>query len=200
MWASVFAGVAPLAMHLGPVAAESQTSRAHTLSFDQVYEEHFDFVWRSVRRLGLPDSAADDAVQDVFVVVCRRLSTFEQRSSVRTWLFGITLRVVRGHRRRDRRKPTEALPETLVSRTPDPQAASERTEALSVLDRILDQMDEDKREVFVMAELEQMTAPEIVSATGSKLNTVYSRLRAARNIFEAGVKRHRATDDRTGHE
>ncbi len=198
MWASVFAGAAPLAMQLGPVVARSQASG--TLSFDEIYEEHFDFVWRSARRLGLPESAADDAVQDVFVVVCRRLSDFEKRSSVRTWLFGITLRVVRSHRRRARRKPTEVLPETLVSKLPDPLAASQRGEALVVLDRILDQMDEDKREVFVMAELEQMTAPEIASATGSKLNTVYSRLRAARQIFEAGVKRHRATDDRNNHE
>ena len=164
--------------------------------FEVVYDEHFDFVWRSVRRLGVPESAVDDAVQDVFVVVFRRLEDFEHRSTIKTWLFGIVLRVVRTHRRTAARKRTEPLPEVLASSGPDPQQQSERREAIDVLDAILDRMDEDKRAVFVMAELEQMTAPEIAEVTGTKLNTVYSRLRAARKAFEDGVKRHRARDER----
>lgn len=195
MWASVFPSHAAMVMQLSPVVVEAP--KAAPLSFDAIYEAHFDYVWRSMRRLGLSSSAADDAVQDVFVVVHRRLADFEQRSSVKTWLFGIALRVARGHRRRNHRKPTEPLPEGMASEHPDPQVLSERSEALAVLDTILDQMDDDKREVFVMAELEQLTAPEIASVTDTNLNTVYSRLRAARKIFEDGVKRHRARDERS---
>lgn len=164
--------------------------------FEAIYDEYFDFVWRSVRRLGVMESAVDDAVQDVFVVVYRRLDDFEHRSTVKTWLFGIALRVVRTHRRTLARKRAEPLPEVLTSSDRDPQAESERREALSVLDSILDTMDDDKRSVFVMAELEQMTAPEIAAVTETKLNTVYSRLRAARKMFEDGVKRHRAREER----
>src|SRR4051812_45143312 len=73
-------------------------------SFDAIYEEHFDFVWRSVGRLGVDAAAVEDAAQDVFVIAHRRLAGFEGRSSVKTWLFGIALRVSRDHRRSARRK------------------------------------------------------------------------------------------------
>lgn len=164
--------------------------------FEAVYDAYFDFVWRSVRRLGVPEAAIDDAVQDVFVVVYRRLADFERRSTIKTWIFGIALRVVKTHRRTAARKPTEPLPDVLPGKGRDPQQETERRQALDVLDQILDRMDEDKRAVFVMAELEQMTAPEIAEVTETKLNTVYSRLRAARRLFEDGVKRHRAQDER----
>jgi RNA polymerase sigma-70 factor (ECF subfamily) len=85
---------------LGPVGA---------LSFALVYEQHFDFVWRSARRLGVAEASLDDVVQDVFVTVYRRLDAFEGRSSLKTWLFGIVRHTVRDLRRSARRKPTEAL-------------------------------------------------------------------------------------------
>lgn len=166
------------------------------VDFETLYESNFDFVWRCVRRLGVPESAVDDAVQDVFVVVYRRLDDFEQRSSIRTWLFGIALRVVKTHRRTARRKGADALEHEPVADGPTPEANSARREALRTLDEILEGMDDDKRAVFVMAELEQMTAPEIAEVTDTKLNTVYSRLRAARKAFDEGVKRHRARDER----
>jgi RNA polymerase sigma-70 factor (ECF subfamily) len=165
-------------------------------SFETVYATHFDFVYRSVRRLGAPEHAVDDAVQDVFLVVHRRLADFEGRSSLRTWLFGIVLRVVRDHRRAlARRRQGEPLRESLVpSPTGSPERRVERSEAARALHAILDAMDDDKRAVFVMAELEEMSAPEIAEATGANLNTVYSRLRAARADFEDGVKRLAARD------
>src|SRR5882724_509457 len=67
--------------------------------FSAIYDAYFDFVWRSLRRLGVPEATLDDAAQDVFVVVHRRLPEFEARSTVKTWLFGIVLRVVATHRR-----------------------------------------------------------------------------------------------------
>ncbi len=154
--------------------------------FADLYREHIDFVWRNLRRLGVSAASLDDAVQDVFVVVHRRLATWEGRSSLRTWLFGIALRVARDQRRSVRRKgePCE-LPPDLPSPGPDPLTSLEHNEALRRLDRALLTLDEDKRAVFVMMEIEQMTAPEVVEATGLKVNTVYSRLRLARAELQA---------------
>ncbi len=165
-------------------------------SFGSVYDAYFDFVWRSVRRLGAPEHVVDDVVQDVFLVVHRRLDDFEGRSSLKTWLFGIALRVVRDHRRAlARRRSCEPLRDSLPGcPTTTPEATAERAEAAATLHAILDAMDDDKRAVFVMAELEQMSVPEIADATSENLNTIYSRLRAARADFEEGVRRHRARD------
>lgn len=170
------------------------------LTFERVYDRWFDFVWRSVRRLGVPEASVDDAVQDVFVVVHRRLGDFEGRSSIKTWLFGIAMRVVSDHRRAARRRrPAEPLRESLVEGPGGcPLEGAERHEAVRLLHSLLDQLDEDKRAVFVMAELEQMSVPEIADALGANLNTVYSRLRAARACFEEALARHRTREQREG--
>jgi RNA polymerase sigma-70 factor (ECF subfamily) len=138
----------------------------------------------------------DDVVQEVFVVAHRRLSSFEGRSSVKTWLFGILIRVVSDYRRTLRRKGGLApLPEVLVDEAGEhPEALAERKQKVRVLHDLLDELDDDKRAVFVLAELEQMTAPEIVEALGVNLNTVYSRLRAARKGFDAALRRYRARE------
>jgi RNA polymerase sigma-70 factor (ECF subfamily) len=171
-------------------------------AFEAIYDEHLAFVWRSLRRLGVRDAALDDAVQDVFLVVHRRLPEFEGRSSIKTWLFGIVLRVSRTCRRTARRKSPEAEapggpedPEGLAdARGHGPDELAEKSEAVRTLYELLDELGEDKREVFVLAELEQMTAPEISEALGANLNSVYSRLRAARRDFEQAVARRRARD------
>lgn len=181
------------------VAAPSSSSDAATaLTFEGVYEEHFEFVWRSVRRLGIDDDAMDDVVQEVFLVVYRRLADFEGRSSVKTWLFGIALRVARTHRRGLARKGgLDPLPPQMADvDQKGPEAAASQNEARRMLDRLLGELDEDKRAVFVLSELEQMTAPEIAEAIGVKVNTVYSRLRAARTAFEAAVQRQKAKEER----
>lgn len=173
---------------------------ASGLAFEDVYEEHFAFVWRSVRRLGVDESAVDDVAQEIFLVVHRRLEDFEARSSVRTWLFAIALRVVRDHRRaRSRRReapPADASElEAVPAHAEDgPMERAAKAEAVKVLHELLDALDDDKREVFVLAELEQMPAPEIADAVGVNVNTVYSRLRAARQDFESALARHHARD------
>jgi RNA polymerase sigma-70 factor (ECF subfamily) len=163
-------------------------------SLEAIYDEYFDFVWRSLRRLGIPDAQLDDAVQDVFLVVHRRLGEFEGRSTLKTWLFGITLRVASVHRRTAARRPTEPLVEDLPDQTASPlaDAFTEAAEAARLVRRLLECLDEDRRAVFVLAELEEMTAPEISAALGVNLNTVYSRLRLARRDFDAALARHRA--------
>jgi RNA polymerase sigma-70 factor (ECF subfamily) len=179
------------------VAPAVSTASVPALAFEAVYDEHFDFVWRTARRLGVPERSVDDAVQDVFVVVYRRLGEFEGRSTVKTWLFGIARRVAHDHRRRAQRKEADReLPAEVADRgAPSPRDAAEAAEAARVLHAILDTMSDEQREVFVLAELEQMSAPEIAEAVGAKLNTVYSRLRLARAAFDKAIARRRAREE-----
>jgi RNA polymerase sigma-70 factor (ECF subfamily) len=162
-------------------------------SWDELYEEHFDFVWRSLRRLGVAASGLDDAAQEVFLVAYRRAADFEGRSTVKTWLFGIAWnvarRVARGPTRRE-----EPLSEQVPSAARDQEESASRAEAVRALYELLEGLDAEKRAVFVMAELEEMTAPEIAEIADIPLNTVYSRLRAARSEFDSALKRRRARD------
>lgn len=167
--------------------------------FAVVYEAHFAYVWRSVQRLGVPAAYADDVVQEVFVIVHRKLPTFEGRSTLKTWIYGIALRVARAHRRRDRRPQgdeTEAVDHLRAPDSARPDALAQREEAARLVNRLLDGLDEDQREVFVLAELEELPAPEIAVALDVKLNTVYSRLRLARAAFAEAAARHRLTEER----
>jgi RNA polymerase sigma-70 factor, ECF subfamily len=187
-----------------PDPADGGASAGET-TFERVYDDHVDFVWRSARRLGVGDLAADDVVQQTFLVVHRRLADFEGRASIKTWVFSILLRVVQDHRRHLRRKSPhwfqepedlDAVPD--ASTSSDPHEALMRTEASRVIDRLLESLDGDKRVVFVLAELEEMTATEISEATGLDRAAVYSRLRAARTDFErAAARLRRQSEDRS---
>jgi RNA polymerase sigma-70 factor (ECF subfamily) len=168
------------------------------LSFAEIYEEAFPWVWRTARRLGVRDSALDDVAQDVFVIVHRKLATLDGHASLRPWVYGITLRVVRDRRRSARRHPEHPADDdelaNLRSEGADPQTNALRREALGALLTVLDSLNDEQREVFVLAELEELSAPEIAEATATNVNTVYSRLRAARKAFEAGAARLRARE------
>ena len=159
-------------------------------------------MWRTVRRLGLQGAAIDDVVQEVFVVVHRRLDTFEERASAKTWLYGIVRRVVADHRRTLRRKPDRGAgapqgPEldTVASEGQGPEASAEQSERVRLLHRLLGELDEDKREVFVLSELEGLTLAEIAQALDANPNTIASRLRAARRQFEAALDRATRADE-----
>ena len=164
-----------------------------------VYEAQVDFVWRTVRRMGVRAADTDDVVQEVFVIVHRRLAEFAGRAQIKTWVFKILVHVVRHYWRTHQRKPGDRAAEdpaaiqTLVAdHEHSPAAMYERVEAMRVLDRLLAQLDEEKREVFVLAEIEQMTAAEIAEIIEANVNTVGSRLRAARQEFEKALLRFRA--------
>lgn len=176
--------------------ASQARERATTPTFAQVYDEHFEFVWRSARRLGVPEASLDDVVQDVFVTVYRRLSDFEGRSQLKTWIFGILRHTVRDLRRSARRKPTEALAhDPADSSAPSPQDAAARGQAAELLQAVLNELSEELREVFVLCELEQLSAPEVAVALSLNVNTVYSRLRGARKDFDAALRRMRCRDE-----
>lgn len=171
--------------------AASSSEAAAAPSFDEIYERYLVFVWRALHALGVSQPLLDDAVQDVFVVVHRRLATFEGRSKLTTWLFGIALRVARNYRRG--RRPSEdlsAIAEQVGDVRQSPFEATARSEAIQVIERILDALDEKKRLVFVLMDIEQMTAEEVAEILGVNVNTVYSRRRTARLEFDRLVALH----------
>ncbi len=161
-------------------------------SFEEVFREHAAFVWRALRRLGVQDAEVDDLVQEVFLVVHRRMDSFHGGSSMRTWLYGICTRVVSEHRRAVRRRREQLAAD---DRTPDRRvdasqdADVDRNRALVWLDQALDELDDDKRAVFVLFEIEAMPMAEVAAAVGCPLQTAYARLYAARRIVEAEVAR-----------
>lgn len=167
----------------------ASTAAARALpTFDEVYEGHFDAVWRSLARLGVPAAHLDDAAQEVFLTVHRRLGDFEGRSSLKTWLTGITLKVASTWRRSAQRRG-EAVPldAAVAAAGGAPDEVTARREALAQLQRILAALPDEQREVFVLMELEQQSAPEVAEALGLNVNTTYSRLRLARSAFNEAV-------------
>lgn len=160
----------------------------------EVYDRHATFVFRVLRGLGVADDRVDDAVQDVFIVVHRRLAEFESRSSLTTWLYAIARRVASQYRRSAaaRREGEADLDQVAGGASPFDDA--QRAQAARLCHEILDELDDDKREVFVLIELEQMSAPDVAQVLAIPVNTVYSRLRLARARFEAGLARRMAKE------
>jgi RNA polymerase sigma-70 factor (ECF subfamily) len=164
------------------------------IDFTRLYREEVGRVWRVVTRLGVLPGDVEDAVQDVFIVAHKKLDTLRPEVAPGLWLTGIAVKVAHDHRRRAKRKPTGPIePASQVADAgiaPDELAA--RRDAMGLALRLLDQLDPLQREVFVLAEFEQHSAPEIAELTGSPLNTVYSRLRLGRARFNELVAREGA--------
>jgi RNA polymerase sigma-70 factor (ECF subfamily) len=157
--------------------------------FADVYTAQAAFVWRSMRRLGVRPGDVEDTCQEVFLVVHAKLGEFHG-GSLRAWLFAIASRVASDYRKRAfvrREVNDEDIPEVSV---PETQSTTlERTEALALLDTILAGLDEDKRAVFVLFELEQMPMQDVAAAVGCPLQTAYTRLHAAREQVNAAIER-----------
>jgi RNA polymerase sigma-70 factor, ECF subfamily len=165
-----------------------------TLDFDVVYREHFDFVWRNLRRLGVTESGLRDAAQDVFLVVHRRLREFEPRGSLRSWLYSILRRVAAAHKRQDgRRRSDDSEQADLLAdeSTASPEHCAVHSQALRLLLGLLDRLDDDKRDALVLVDLEGMSAPEASAILELNLNTLYSRLRSARQQMREGLMQHK---------
>jgi RNA polymerase sigma-70 factor (ECF subfamily) len=171
------------------------------LTFDAVYEEYFRFVWRSIRRFGVPREAVDDLVQEVFIVIHRRLNTLEHVESLPSWVYGVVRKTVSTyfrarHTRRAIFSKDPVLDDTPGSLQPSPLDHLALDDDVALLSRLLRPLDPAKREVLMLAELEEMTVPEIAAAVGIPLNTAYSRLRVARLEFNEALARHRAQKSR----
>jgi RNA polymerase sigma-70 factor (ECF subfamily) len=154
------------------------------LDFDILYREQFDFVWRSLRRLGVLPHALDDAAQEVFLVVHRRFAELSFAGSPRACLFAIAQRVASDQRRWQRRKG-HALPlqEEPADGARSPLDQAMHNAASDLVLTFLTELDETRRITFILSELEQMTAPEIAEAIGANVNTVYYRIASARKAF-----------------
>lgn len=162
--------------------------------FDAIYRAHVDFVWRSLRRLGVRDAALDDATQEVFIVVHRRFRDFRQGSSIKAWLFAIAQRAASDQRRWVRRKGNLLpLHEDMPTSANSPLEGAMTREASDLVLEFLDQLDEPRRVAFILSDLEQMTAPEIGAALGLNINTVYYRVASARKAFVAFLEQRRVT-------
>jgi RNA polymerase sigma-70 factor (ECF subfamily) len=169
------------------------------MTFEELYDRHFDFVWSTLRRIGVPAADLPDVTQEVFVVVHRRLPEFEQRAKLTTWLFQICLYAARDRRRRAhvRREVADGKSiDALVAPGDCADRLLERRDDLLLFESVLDGMNADQREVFVMFELAELTGEEISAMLRIPLATAYSRLRLAREAFRRGVVRVMARQSR----
>lgn len=166
------------------------------IRFEAVYRSHVRRTWSLLKRLGVPSALLDDASQDVFMVVNRKLDQVKGPDYLRAWLYGIALRVASEYRRRTKKSQSAPLPENLCDPAPSPARVSELRQEVE-LHLLLDKMDDDKRTVFVLVEIEQLNVPDVAELLDTKLNTVYSRLRLARKQFETDLLRHKAGELRT---
>jgi len=162
----------------------------------RIVRDHYDFVWRALRRLGTPEAVTEDAAQRVFLVMSKKLAIVALESE-RSFLFGTAVRVASDARRtnarlRQHEVPAEDEHETTTSAVdlaPNAEVLVDEKRARLLLDRILDSMPDEMREVFVLCAIEELTAPEASEALGIPEGTIRSRLRRARELFEAATHR-----------
>ena len=180
---------------------------AAPLNVSEVHEKHADFVWRSLQRLGVRSADLEDLLQEVFIVVHRRLESFDGSARLTTWLFGICVRVASGYRNRAHvrreRSGTEpelfdAIPQEPAQGAANPEQALLDKELREELEELLDGLDPVKRAMVVMFEIEGMSAPEIATLTDVPVNTVYSRLATARAELTAAARRAQLRRQRGG--
>jgi RNA polymerase sigma-70 factor (ECF subfamily) len=179
----------PLNPEVEPIAAARPSE---TYTRQSIAEFGAKFVPQTLRYLGVPDEVLLDAAQDVLVVALRRSRDFEHRSTVKTWLFGICIRVAHEHRRK-RHKRREILVEALPEMTTPPgqEAAVEKAEWRRALGAVLDLLSEEQRAAFVLFEIQRLSMKEVAEALGCPLQTAYFRHKAARTrVLEAFAGKH----------
>ena len=161
-------------------------------SFNAIFQAEFDYVWHSLRRLGVPQRDLEDLTHDVFFRVYERLSDYDRNRPLRPWLFGFSFRVASDYRRRFSNR-RELLSHDSEASDPAPTALDRlvHAEAMSLAQLALDAVPMDRRAIFILHEIDGCTVPEIATALGLPLNTAYSRLRVARDEFRAACERER---------
>jgi RNA polymerase sigma-70 factor, ECF subfamily len=191
-------GAAPSANRGGPTEEghESSTARLRAL-----VDQHYDFLWRSVRYFGVPDAVAEDATQQVLCVLARRLGDISPGSE-KAFLFATARRVASEVRRTARRRPVTAARDvdSLVASDPTAEELLDERRARAVLREVLEAIPVDLRVVFVLFEIEELTLVEIAHLIGIPLGTATSRLRRAREGFQVLVRRRQAVVGRESRE
>jgi RNA polymerase sigma-70 factor (ECF subfamily) len=172
---------------LPATAAKDDGARAER--FRAVFERELDYVWTSLRRLGVPDRDIEDVAHDVFLEVYRRLDMYDPSRPIRPWLFAFAFRVASEHRRRAYvRRETLDLGIEAVERV-EPEQSLDRAQQRALVTRAIERIDIDRRAVFILYELDEVPMKDIAESLGIPLHTAYSRLRVAREEFAAAVKR-----------
>jgi RNA polymerase sigma-70 factor, ECF subfamily len=176
-----------------PRAGTSRETTAQPSDFQSVFAGHFSYVWAALRRLGVAERELEDLTQEVFLRVFGQLEQFDAARPVRPWLFGFAFRVASDYRRLARHKREILDPQKAESADPAPSALDHvlKTEALLLAQTALEELDLDRRAVFILHELDDCPMPEVAEALSIPLNTAYSRLRLAREQFAACVRRLR---------
>lgn len=175
------------------LAKSAEPAELHSVpSFPEIFRTYSGFVWRVLLRLGVAQADVDDVAQEVFLGVHRNLASFEGRCAMRTWIYGICHRRTIDYRRRAMTRPevlTDEPPEQLTEASQD--EGIDLTRARTQLNDLLDSLDDEKRTVFVLFEVEGMPMEEVAEIVGCPLQTAYSRLYAARKKVEALAARMR---------
>lgn len=184
-------------LRLVPVSGAPQSSDVP--AFDVLFRDHYAFIHRTLRALGVDPAAVDDAAQEVFLVVHRRLDRYDGRAPPRAWIFGIARRVAHDFRRKGRRLQARLSLVEESRSVPTPEHQLTQRQAVARLERYLDTLGEVRRAVFVLCEIEEMTAPEVATALELKLNTVYSHLRKARLALERAMAGERSPEKLGSH-
>ncbi len=165
-----------------------------------IYAQHAQFLWRNLSRAGVPDGDLPDALQEVLLVVHRRLESFDGSSLLTTWLFGICLRIASTARRSRRRRREDTLDpsksEHRLVEAHNPEELAVARDAKRRLNEALDRLEPEKRAVLVMFELEGLSCAEIAELAGIPKGTVFSRLASARHTFLLALQRLEQRDHR----
>jgi RNA polymerase sigma-70 factor (ECF subfamily) len=179
---------------LDPRPAMPVLSRSEARRFERIVLGNVDFVWRSIRRLGIPARDVDDAVQQVFIVAASKLPAIAHGSE-RAFLFSTASRVAANVGRLLRRRSRTIVhvggadaPDSF-SEEPSPEDLSDMLRGRALMDRVLGEMPSKLREVFVLFELEELAVAEVASLLSVPIGTVGSRLRRARADFKARSRR-----------
>lgn len=165
-------------------------------SFQAIFQNEFAYVCRSLLRFGVPRSDVDDVAHDVFVAVHSRLADFDPTRPLRPWLFAFAARLAAKYRERAIRfgRPREDAHE-IMDPTPNPDEQLQTTQSRSLVLAALESIEESRRAVFILHELDGQSMPDIAAALEIPLNTAYSRLRLARDEFRAAVARIRLREE-----
>jgi RNA polymerase sigma-70 factor (ECF subfamily) len=164
------------------------------LDFAAIYRAHLEYVWSSLRRLGVPASDLEDVAHEVFLVVHRKLVEFDRARAMRPWLFGIAYRVASEHRRKNARRAQDELEDQLAaSESSSPERQTVKRQAIELAQKALDSVDEEARAVFVLAELDGVAVTDVAETLSIPVNTAYTRLRRARLAIANAITQGGAT-------
>ena len=186
-----------LTQHPAQGSSAPAGTRLPAATLRRLVQDHYDFIWRLLARLGVTGPEVDDAAQQAFMVLVTREGLSIKPGSERAFLYGVALRVAKEFRRKAQSSQNHVAPDPdrLVDGAPDLEAVAARNQARRQLDRILERMPDNLKEAFILFELEDLSVPQIAELLAIPTGTVASRLRRARAFFQTEVALFRSTHE-----